>query len=168
MAWNSKHKRGNGNKKSSVGTKGLLHSYCNPVNNVCAHNSQADSILVTSWAEMTDWQVVEGHQSRAPCSPGAQVMVRPHPQVLSLLQGQSRDKPSGVPRLPISMEMKRARGPSRLSLAPLWSAPSSLRGVHPRLHSHRTRAAGPQPHSHPTTPPTATPHPIRSSLPFFF
>lgn len=110
---------------------------------------------------MTDWQVVEGHLSRASCSPGAQVMVRPHPQVLSLLRGHSRDKPTGVPRLPISMEMKRARGQSRLSLAPLWSAPPSLRGVCPRLHSRRTRAAGPLPHSHSDN----TPH---SHLFFFF
>lgn len=72
---------------STVRTKGLLHSYCNPINNVCAHNSQADSILVTPRAEMTDWQVVEGHLSRASCSPGAQVMVRPHPQVLLAAPG---------------------------------------------------------------------------------
>lgn len=59
---------------------------------------------------MTDWQVVEGHRSRASCSPGAQVMVRPHPQVLSLLRGHSGDKPTGVPRPPVSMEMKRGAG----------------------------------------------------------
>lgn len=114
---------------------------------------------------MTDWQVVEGHLSRASCSPGAQVMVRPHPRVLSLLRGHSRDKPTGVPRLPISMEMKRARGRSRLSLAPLWSAPPSLRGVRPRLHSHRTRAAGPT--RTPTTPPTPTSHSLPLSFLFF-
>lgn len=64
---------------------------------------------------MTDWQVVEGHQSRASCSPGAQVMVRPHPQVLSLLRGHSGDKPTGVPRPPVSMEMKRGAGRSSAS-----------------------------------------------------
>lgn len=56
---------------------------------------------------MTDWQVVEGHRSSASCSPGAQVMVRPHPQVLALLRGHSGDKPTGVSRPPVSMETKR-------------------------------------------------------------
>lgn len=37
-------------------------------------------------------------------------MVRPHPQVLRLLWGHSTDKPTGVPRPPISMEMKRGAG----------------------------------------------------------
>lgn len=56
---------------------------------------------------MTDWQVVEGHRSSASCSPGAQVMVRPLPQVLALLRGHSGDKPTGVSRPPVSMETKR-------------------------------------------------------------
>lgn len=46
---------------------------------------------------MTGWHVVEGHQSSTSCSPGAQVMARPHPQVHLLLWGQGGDKSSSSP-----------------------------------------------------------------------
>lgn len=55
---------------------------------------------------MTDWHVVEGHLSSASCSPGAQVMARPHPQVLLLLQATAETSPLGC-HVAVSMEMRR-------------------------------------------------------------
>ncbi|KAK2842233.1 hypothetical protein Q5P01_012433 [Channa striata] len=68
---------------------------------------QVSPMIDSSQAEMTEWQVVEGHQSRASWSPGAQVMARPHPQVLSLLQAET--SPLGC-HVAVSMEMRRQAG----------------------------------------------------------
>lgn len=74
------------------------------------HKSLADFFfLVIPRAEMTDWQVVEGHQSSASRSPGAQVMARPHPQVLLLLRATAETSPLGC-HVAVSMEMRRQAG----------------------------------------------------------
>lgn len=75
------------------------------------HKSQADFILVIPLTEMKDWQVVEGHQSSASCFPGAQVMARPHPQMLLLLQATVETSPLGC-HTAISKEMRWRAGPS--------------------------------------------------------
>lgn len=90
---------------------------------------------------MTDWQVVEGHRSSASCSPGAQVMVRPHPQVLSLLRATAETSPLGC-HVPTSrLHGDEATGRPRLRLAPLWSAPPSLRGESSLPYSNCTQVA---------------------------
>ncbi len=73
------------------------------------YKSLADFCLVIPQAEMTDWQVVEGHQSSASWSPGAQVMARPHPQVLLLLRATAETSPLGC-HVAVSMEMSRQAG----------------------------------------------------------
>lgn len=114
---------------------------------------------------MTDWQVVEGHRSRASCSPGAQVMVRPHPQVLSLLRGHSGDKPTGVPRPPVSMEMKRGAGRGSASHLYGQRLPVSEESALAFTAIAREPAVA-CPTRTPTTPPTPPP-PVRSPFPFF-
>lgn len=80
------------------------------------HQSQLVSSTVTPQVEMTDWQLVEGHQSWASSVPGAQVMVRPHPQVHLLLRAMAETSPLGC-HAAISMEMTRQAGlDSRLHL----------------------------------------------------
>lgn len=54
---------------------------------------------------MTDWQVVEGHQSYASRPPEAQVMARLHPQVILLLQATAETSPLGY-HVTVSMEMR--------------------------------------------------------------
>lgn len=101
---------------------------------------------------MTDWQVVEGHRSSASCSPGAQVMVRPHPQVLLLLRATAETSPLGCHVPPSHLHGDEATGRPRLRLAPLWSAPPSLRGESSLPYSNRTQvaiAATPNSHPHP-------------------
>ena len=71
--------------------------------------SPADLFLVIPQTEMTDWQVVEGHQSSGSWSPGAQVMAGPHPQVLLLLQATAETSPLGW-HVAVSMEMRRQAG----------------------------------------------------------
>lgn len=96
------------------------------------HKSQADFILVIPLAEMKDWQVVEGHQSSASCSLGAQVMAGPHPQVLLLLQATVETSPLGC-HIAVSKEMRRRAGHSsgshlygqRLSVSEESSLPNS-------------------------------------------
>lgn len=84
--------------------------YNGPINNASTQiPTVADFFLFIPQAEMTDWQVVEGHQSSASWSPGAQVMVRPHPQVLLLLQAIAETSPLGC-HVAISMEMRRQAG----------------------------------------------------------
>lgn len=105
------------------------------------HKSPADFIPVIPWAEMTDWQVVEGHRSSASCSPGAQVMVRPHPQVLSLLRATAETSPLGCYVPPSRLHGDEATGRPRLRLAPFWSVPPSLRGESSLPYSNRTQVA---------------------------
>lgn len=90
---------------------------------------------------MTDWQVVEGHRSSASCSPGAQVMVRPHPQVLSLLRATAETSPLGCYVPPSRLHGDEATGRPRLRLAPFWSVPPSLRGESSLPYSNRTQVA---------------------------
>lgn len=114
---------------------------------------------------MTDWQLVEGHQSRASCSPGAQVMVRPRPPELWLLRGRGRDKPTGVPRPPISMEMKGARGPGRDSASHLYGQRLQVSEESALAFTAIAREPPvPYPSRTPTTPPT--PHLLLFSFPF--
>lgn len=83
---------------------------------------------------MTDWHVVEGHLSSASWSPGAQVMARPHPQVLLLLQATAETSPLGC-HVAVSMEMRRqaSRGSDshlygqRLGISKETSLPNSTR-----------------------------------------
>lgn len=96
------------------------------------HKSLANFILVIPQAEMTDWQVVEGHQSSAYWSPGAQVMAGPHPQVHLLLQAIAETSPLGC-HVAVSMEMRRQAGRGsdshlcgqRLSVSEETSLPNS-------------------------------------------
>lgn len=76
---------------------------------MCLHKSLVDFFRVTPQAEMTDWQVAEGHQSSVFWSPGAQVMARSHPQVLLLLQATAETSPLGC-HVAVSMEMRRQAG----------------------------------------------------------
>lgn len=83
-------------------------------------------------AVMTDWQVVEGHQSCVSWFPEAQVMARPHPQVILLLQATAETSPLGC-HVAVSMEMKRQAGHGseshlhgqRLSVSEETSLPNS-------------------------------------------
>lgn len=90
--------------------------------------SLADFCLVIPQAKMTDWQVVEGHQSSASWSPGAQVMARPHPQVLLLLRATAETSPLGC-HVAVSMEMRRQAGShlygQRLGVSEETSLPNS-------------------------------------------
>lgn len=73
------------------------------------HKSLADFFRVIPQALMTDWQVVEGHQTSASSSPEAQVMARPHPRVILLLQATAETSPLGC-HVAVSMEMRRQAG----------------------------------------------------------
>lgn len=70
------------------------------------HKSLADFFFhVIPQTAMTDWQVVEGHQSYASRPPEAQVMARLHPQVILLLQATAETSPLGY-HVTVSMEMR--------------------------------------------------------------
>lgn len=74
------------------------------------HKSLADFFFhVIPQTAMTDWQVVEGHQSYASRPPEAQVMARLHPQVILLLQATAETSPLGY-HVTVSMEMRRQAG----------------------------------------------------------
>ncbi|CAB1460727.1 unnamed protein product, partial [Pleuronectes platessa] len=89
---------------------------------------QVSPMIDSSQAEMTDWQVVEGHQSSASWAPGAQVMVRSHPRVLLLPRATAETSPPGC-HVAVSMEMRRQAG--RGSDSHLYAGESTARDKPP-------------------------------------
>lgn len=89
------------------------------------HKSLADFFFhVIPQTAMTDWQVVEGHQSYAshpPRSPGDGQTTSPSDLAPP---GHSRNKPTGVPRH--CFHGDEVTGWPRRRLTPLWSATQRL------------------------------------------